>query len=81
MNNEDILDKQIENYIHNRMTTEERIAFEESLNSNAGLRKNVNELVTLKLLYNKELFELKRKLDSVETQLNQENFFNDNKEP
>lgn len=75
MNSEDLLDKQIENYIHNRMTAEERKAFEDGLNLNAELRKNVIELLSLKLLYNKELFELKQKLDDTEKELRRDNFF------
>jgi hypothetical protein len=80
MNSEDLLDKQIENYIHNRMTVEEKKTFEEALNSNADLRKNVTELVALKLLYNNELFELKKKLDDVEKELKQEKFFEGGRE-
>lgn len=80
MNSEDLIDKQIENYIHNRMTVDEKKAFEQALNSNADLRKNVLELVSLKLLYNKELFELKKKLDDTEKELKQDNFFEGGKE-
>jgi len=75
MSDKDLLDKQIENYIHNRMPDAERIEFEKSLKSIPELRANVIELLTLKLLYNKELLELKQKLDAVENELKQENFF------
>ena len=74
MNDKDLLDKQIENYIHNRMPDAERIEFEKALKNNPELRTNVIELLTLKLLYNKELLELKQKLDAVENELKQENF-------
>ena len=34
MTKEELLDKQIENYIHNRMTVEDRTAFEEEAVNN-----------------------------------------------
>lgn len=80
MSSEDILDRQIEDYLHNRMDAETRKQFETSLNNNSILRKSINDLVTLKLLYNNELFELKRKLDAAENELKAENFFDENKE-
>ena len=49
--------------------------FEKALKNNPELRTNVIELLTLKLLYNKELLELKQKLDSAENELKKEKFF------
>ncbi len=77
MNHEDLLDQQIENYIHNRMSDAERTAFEESLRGDLDLKKQVFDLLTLKSLYSKELFELKKKLDSTEENLKEENFFDE----
>ena len=75
MTREDLLDQQIENYIHERMTPEDRAAFEESLKTDEKLKNDVFDLITLKSLYSKELFELKKKLDTAEKNLEQENFF------
>ena len=75
MNNLDLLDKRIENYLHKRMSEDERIAFEEELKSNGELRSNIKSLITLLELYNSELFELKKKLDAAEEDLQRENFF------
>jgi hypothetical protein len=77
MNREDILDKKIENYIHNRMSDTERIGFEESLKADLKLRNDVLELLALKTLYNSELFELKKKLNATENELDKENFFDE----
>ncbi len=75
MNHEDLLDQQIENYIHGRMTDAERTAFEESLRGDQDFKRQVLDLLALKSLYSKDLFELKKKLDSTETYLKEENFF------
>jgi anti-sigma factor RsiW len=75
MTREDLLDQQIENYIHGRMPAEERTAFEESLKADEKLKNEIFELLALKSLYSKELFELKQKLDAAEKNLSQENFF------
>lgn len=77
MNQEDILDRQIENYIHQRMSDDERTAFEKSLAADADLKKQVLELLEMKLLYSKELFALKQKLNQAEGNLKDENFFNE----
>ena len=75
MTREDLLDKQIENYIHDRLSAEERTVFEESLKTDEKLKNDVFDLLALKSLYNKELFELKQKLDAAEKNLTQEKFF------
>ena len=75
MTKEELLDKQIENYIHNRMTVEDRTAFEEALAADEKLRNDMYDLMMLKSIYNKELFELKQKLDAAEKNLTQEKFF------
>ena len=80
MNKEDLLDKQIENYIHNRMTVDERAAFEEALTADEKLRNDVFDLMTLKSIYNKDLFELKQRLDTAEKNLTQEKFFEEGEE-
>lgn len=77
MNQEDILDRQIENYIHQRMSDDERSAFEKSLAEDGDLKKQVLEILEMKLLYNKELFELKKRLNDAEGNLKNENFFNE----
>ena len=77
MTKEDLLDKQIENYIHNRMSAEERLSFEESLKADEKLKNTVFDLLELKFIYNKELFELKQNLDAAEKNLTQENFFDE----
>ncbi len=77
MNPEEILDRQIENYIHHRMTGADRTAFEESLRADLDLKKQVFELLTLKSLYSKELFELKKRLDTAENNLKEEKFFDE----
>ena len=80
MNKEDLLDKQIENYIHNRMTVDERAAFEEALTADEKLRNDVFDLMTLKSIYNKDLFELKQRLDTAEKNLTKEKFFEEGEE-
>ncbi len=77
MNQEDLLDRQIENYIHERMDDNERVTFEKSLKENPELLKQVTDLLSLKGLYSKELFALKKLLDSAETNLKEDNFFDD----
>lgn len=77
MNQEEILDRQIENYIHQRMDDTERKAFEHSLIANPELKKQVFDLLAMKTLYNKELFELKTRLDLAAEKLNDENFFDE----
>lgn len=76
MNELDILDKKIENYVHRRMDETERQAFEEELKTNKQLVENIRSLIMLVDLYNAELFELKKKLDATEENLQKENFFN-----
>jgi anti-sigma factor RsiW len=75
MTREDLLDQQIENYVHDRMSAEERATFEESLKADEKLKNDVFDLLALKSLYNKELFELKQKLDAAEKNLEQEKYF------
>ena len=75
MNDLDLLDKRIENYIHKRMSEEERSAFEHEINTDEKLRRDIKELIALVELYNAELFELKKKLDEAEGELEKEEFF------
>lgn len=75
MNDLDLLDKRIENYVHKRMSEDERTAFENEIKSDEKLRKDIKELIALIELYNTELFELKKKLDLAEEELEQERFF------
>lgn len=75
MNKEDLLDQQIERYVHNRMGADERIAFEEELHSDDKLRRAVDILSEFISLYNHALFNLKKKLDDTESNLKEENFF------
>jgi hypothetical protein len=65
MTEEDLLDIQMENYIHNRMIESERAAFEQILNQQPTILNQVRDLVLLKSLYDKELFELKQGLESI----------------
>ena len=80
MNQEELLDRQIENYIHHRMDEAERKAFEHSLISDPELKKQVFALITIKALYNKDLFDLKKQLDEAEAKLRNDHFFSDGKE-
>ncbi len=77
MNNEDLLDQQIENYLHNRMDTHERIVFEQMLSTNETLKKDIETLAELLALYNTNLFALKQKLDTTENELQKEQFFDE----
>jgi len=79
MNELDILDKKIENYVHKRMDESERMAFEEELKTNNQLRENIRSLIALVELYNAELFDLKKKLDGTEEELHREKFFDADK--
>ncbi|MBL0053067.1 MAG: hypothetical protein IPP29_16935 [Bacteroidetes bacterium] len=54
------MDKQIEEYIHNRMSADERVSFENILRDDLTLRNQVYDLIMLISLYNKELFQLKK---------------------
>ncbi|MEO8088180.1 MAG: hypothetical protein ABI763_15275 [Bacteroidota bacterium] len=80
MNPEEILDRQIENYVHHRMDADERMAFEKSLRTDPELKKQVSDLVTLKSIYSKELFELMKLLNSTEDKLTDENFFDEGRD-
>ena len=81
MTSKDLLDKQIEEYIHNRMSAEERVSFENILRDDLTLRNQVYDLIMLISLYNKELFQLKKKLAESTTALERNNFFDDNSIP
>jgi hypothetical protein len=72
-----LLDKTIENYLNNRLLEYDRIAFENKLQQDVVLRKNVLELIALKLLYNKELYNLQQKIQAIEKDLSNEKFFED----
>ncbi|MEI2758713.1 MAG: hypothetical protein V9G42_04660 [Bacteroidia bacterium] len=72
-----LLDKTIENYLNNRLLEYDRIAFENKLQQDVVLRKNVLELIALKLLYNKELYNLQQKIQAIEKELSNEKFFED----
>ncbi len=77
MTNEDKLEKKIENFVHNRMIQNDRENFELELKTNDVLRTHVKTLLSLVTLYNAELFELMKKLEAAEKQLEQDNFFKD----
>lgn len=77
MTSKDLLDKQIEEYIHNRMSADERVSFENILRDDLTLRNQVYDLIMLISLYNKELFQLKKKLAESTTELERNNFFDD----
>ena len=72
-----LLDKTIENDLNNRLLEYDRIAFENKLQQDVVLRKNVLELIALKLLYNKELYNLQQKIQAIEKELSNEKFFED----
>lgn len=73
----DLLDKRIENYVHKRMSENERAIFEREIKNDEKLRNDIKALIELIELYNAELFELKKKLDSAEKELEQDKFFNE----
>lgn len=75
MTREDLRDKEIESYIHNRMNEGERVQFELQMSNDENLKKEVEELSEMKNLFDKNLFDLKKKLEHTESQLEKENFF------
>lgn len=77
MTTADLRDKQIESYIHNRMDADERAQFEHQMNDDPALKKEVDELLSIKNLFDKNLYDLKKKLDETERQLEQEKFFDE----
>lgn len=67
-----LLDKKIEDYLHNRMNESDRIVFEKMMEQDSALRKDVKILVSLKLLYSKELLRLQQKIIAIEKELGQQ---------
>lgn len=77
MNADDLRDRQIENYIHNRMNAEERSRFEKLLLADTVLKSEINELLEIKMVFDSGLVDFKKKLIKAENKLEQENFFDE----